>query len=257
MRKLVSVNKVFKISVYIATLCGSLAVASFLTLNVFTDMYQSNVHRDFYEFEPVNYVVIEALNVDVDVQCWDGDKIQIYYNCDAEAEIEQLGSKITLKQQPSFVISLFAFDKYNYGITVKLPRERYKKLSVSSNSGDITVCGIPCDVLDISAKSGDVLAEDISSQLLLYNEKGYSNLNFSEFEQQAIIETESGKADVHLPESADYFLHFTTENGVVFSDKEKLPLRKDISKAYGASPVKLAISTTDGVVSIKSDIKEG
>lgn len=242
---------VFWISAFTALIFGGLAVLSHIVLNNILGVYKSNVSREVLEFEPVNYIEINALNVDVNVSCWEGEMIQIIYNCDSPPVIETTGSKVSLSQEANFVITMLALDKFDFGITVKLPEKQFKRLKVTTNSGNIYTDDIPSEILSLTAVSGDIYAKQIKSQLILDNEKGSSVLGFNGLENDVLIETNNGNVEMTVPKDDLYLLQFQTRKGQLISPREEQPIKQSITKSYGETPHRLAINTVSGEVIIK------
>ncbi len=159
------------------------------------------------------YIDIEILRLDVDIIPYDGNNIRVVYKNELPLELRLGDNKLIIKESEEFVISLFAGSEAEFGLTVYLPEETYREITVYTGGGNVSMHGTECGKITVVTGSGDILVENNRSLVNLVTGSGDISLDFAEVVQDSSVQTRSGNAEILLPKDSSVSLEFETDTG--------------------------------------------
>lgn len=179
--------------------------------------YRNAPHSTAYEEEielaVCEYIDIDVLRLDVEVVPYDGDKIRVRYANDLPLKFSVGDNSLTISESDEFVITLFAQDSARFGMSVYLPQEIYRAITIYAGSGDVKLGALDAQRIDVTTGSGDIISENTRSLVYLQSGTGNITLDFAAVIAQSAIVTRSGNAQLMLPSDCSVALDFETETG--------------------------------------------
>lgn len=159
------------------------------------------------------YIDIEILRLDVELVPYDGKNIRVVYKNELPLELRLGDNRLIIRESEEFVISLFAGSEAEFGLTVYLPEETYREITVYTGGGNVSVYGADCEKMTVITGSGDIRVENNTSLVNLVTSSGNISLDFAEVVQDSSVQTRSGSAEILLPKDSSVAVEFETDTG--------------------------------------------
>ena len=169
-----------------------------------------------YEF--CEYIDLELLRLDVNIEPYDGDEIRVCYYNDLPLDVELGDNRLSISESDRFVISLFAGSGANFGLEIYLPRESYREISVSTASGNVEVGRVDSGKLSIVTESGNITCRDTVSLCNLTTTEGFISADFEAVINGGELLSRRGNAEIFIPERKSIAVDFETEKGECVTD---------------------------------------
>ncbi len=255
--------KKLKTITIILIISGVLFVSAAVLLQLFTPLggFHNKTVRDTKYYENVRELVVISGSIPVELGYTDGELCEVSGVTDLPLIIthEETG-ELRVTQDDSFTLSLFARDKKNYKISVKIPRKSYGRISLSGSGGDITVYdNISCETLEISTKTGDINLNSADERTKIKTTNGNISLFLSALNGDMTINGGAGDITVTTRKELPFFMEFSTENGsctVTGFENEITGRKGDASFLNGKGGRYLKINTQNGNLSITAKEKD-
>jgi hypothetical protein len=162
-----------------ALVCGMLCViftagavtAQYLWFDVLKQ--PGSVHQVSEKLPPQSYLRISMTYLPVKVEVYDGAEIAVDYIGETGLTVEATSDyEWSIKQTEDFALSLFAPDMFDYGLRVKLPRQQYRDITISTGSGDVRVESLAAHALTVTTRDGNITLIDTSANTAVTTRSG-------------------------------------------------------------------------------------
>lgn len=183
----------------------------------FRNAPHAGAYEDELEVSLCEYIDIDVLRLNVSVIPYDGDRIRISYTNDLPLIIEKGDNSLSISESDEFVISILA-ESARFGMTVSLPRDIYREITVSTGSGSVSLGALDAERISVSTGSGAVDSEGTRSLVYLSSGSGDITVDFEAVIPESTVITRSGNADILLPKGSSVALDFETETGACECD---------------------------------------
>ena len=220
--------------------------------------YKGSVVRETLEFEKVKYIDVATTNMDFDIKPWSGEKIKLEYVNDSRMLVLQADENyLTLAQDDSFTLSLFTADVFSYKMTLFLPENDYRELSLTSSSGGISLLETQSEYTEISTRSGAVSVDEATGKLSISTLDGDVRVDYAAFSNAGTINNRSGKTEVIMPDYSGVTLIFTTVSGRLTSDMFAASYENAPGSVTASHPAplcrNLAVKTDEGDLILRKE----
>jgi hypothetical protein len=156
-------------------LCAVFTAGAFAAQYVWFDVLKKpgSMHQLSRNIPPHSYLRISMTYLPVTLTVYDGDEIIIDYIGETALTVEETYDyEWSVKQAEDFALSLFAPEMFGYGLTVKIPRQEYRDISISTGSGDVTVDGLIAHALTVTTRDGDIHLSDTRANTSVITRSG-------------------------------------------------------------------------------------
>ncbi|QGQ97793.1 hypothetical protein EHS13_24335 [Paenibacillus psychroresistens] len=146
----------------------------------------------------------------------------------------------------------------NIHLEISVPKKLFKRISIKSSSGDITISDIQSEVIQLENSSGNIKTQNITGQLKLVTGSGDIRVDLNKLEQDLSFKTGSGTFKLNLLQAPLAIeTNLTTKSGEI---EQKLPnllfkdspdSEKQQSGVLGSNGFKVEGSTRSGDITIK------
>lgn len=208
-------NKMKRISL-IFIFSGIVFLAIGLTLAIIKPFnpYNDAVSDETIYFSDVRELVVITGSLPVQVEYWDGENCEVGCIGDLplKTDIDETGT-LRLTQDDSFSLALFTSRKDSFGLTIRLPRRTYRRVSLMTSSGSVKSEPISCESLEIATKSGDITLLGADDRAKIKNESGNINLGITALSEDMEISGGSGDIMLTLSPRLSVCVQFMTEKG--------------------------------------------
>lgn len=198
-----------KLLIVFAALAAAFGAGAYLFRNV----PHGTAYEEKIELSLCEYIDIDVLRLDVEVQPYEGEKILVRYTNDVPLNFSVGDNSLTINESDEFVITLFAQDSARFGMSVYLPREIYRAITIYSGSGDVKLGALDAQRIDVTTGSGNITSEDTRSLVYFSSGTGDISLDFAAVIPESAIVTRSGNAFLTIPSESSVALDFETETG--------------------------------------------
>lgn len=159
------------------------------------------------------YLSIDLLKTDVTVVPSDDEYIRCVWRNDVPLTAEIGDNSLTITESDEFVISLFAGDVSDYGMTLYLPKEFYRDILIYTASGDVVLGNVDSEKITVVTNSGNITSEDTRSLCSFATGSGEIYLDFYSVIAGSVIQSRSGNAQLVFPKGSSVALDFETDTG--------------------------------------------
>ncbi len=202
--------------ILIVTLAGT---AVFLCLAfLFRNAEHDTVASGERSFVRCDYVSVNVTKLPVTVIPYDGEKILVKYENDTPLNFETGDNRLTVSESEKFVVSIFTGNHSDYGITLYLPNEAYREISLYSGEGDIRVGRANCVRMSIITDSGNIFLENTVSMLNVQTTDGTLNIDFDSVADGSQIFSRRGNVNFTIPYKCSIAVDFQSEAGYCSSE---------------------------------------
>ncbi|MDR2531668.1 MAG: DUF4097 domain-containing protein [Oscillospiraceae bacterium] len=211
--------------------------------------WTSTVHRERREVTPAERVNISSADIPLEVFTYDGEKIIVEYIGESALVIAEDESGLRIFREEDFTLSLFSTDILNYAMTVWLPKQTYKEVRLTTASGDINAENISAEFISVTSRTGNIDLYDIEGLASISTRYGDVKVEFVNFTDICVIDTETGKTEVIMPTRFPVRLDFLTDTGSFTSDffrREYDGHQGDLYLVTGVNPVRITVRTGSG-----------
>lgn len=225
------------------------AAGILLQLHIGRDGYTGSVISDTAEFDTPRELVVITTSMPISVRYGDTDNVKISYTGSLPLIFTEKKGTLSITQNDTFTMTLFAWSLQDSGVTVTLPHKIYERISLSSSSGVITSENLGADILEFSTKSGDMKLIGIDERASVRTDSGNVYAEFSSFTSDMTINAGAGDVTLMMPDDLSVYLEFFTESGSFTSDRFDEPYRGkygDAAVILGDARAKLGVNTTSG-----------
>ncbi len=201
------------------------------------------------EFDVPRELVVITTSMPVTVRYGDTETVTVSYTSSLPLIFTEKKGMLSITQDDSFTMSLFAGSSEENGITVTLPHKVYELISLSSSSGSVTSDSLSADTLEFSTKSGDLKLTGIDERASIRTESGSVYADISSFSGNMTINAGAGNVTLIMPDELSMYLEFLTESGSFTSKRfDKVYHEKfgDAAAILGGGRNKLTVNTTSG-----------
>lgn len=244
-------NKIRRLSL-IFIFSGIFFIAIGLLFAVMTPFNPRNdaVSDETLYFSDVRELVIITGSLPVQVEYWDGESCEVSCIGDLplKTDIDDTGT-LRLTQDDSFSLSLFTRRKSSFGLTVRLPRRTYRRISLTSSSGNVESAPISCETLEIATRSGDITLPGADGRAKIKTESGNIRLGITALGENMEISGGSGNISLTLSPRLSVCVQFLTENGACTAENYE-NRRGDAVIIQNGGENLLKITTTTGNLTI-------
>lgn len=254
-------NKLKKITIFLVA-AGILSIAAAVIMQLFTPL--GHFHRTASEgteyFDSVREIVVVSGSMPVEVSYSDTENCEVSWVSELPiiAHCDEQGV-LRITQDDSFSLSLFSKSSESFGISLKIPRKNYGRISLAASGGRISVRDdISAEVLEISTKTGGIYVFGADSRTKIKTNGGDITAYISTLEGDMTINGGEGDIYVNVPPELSFFMEYSTDSGSCTTSgfPENLKERKgDAAFLSGKGGVNLKIKTTSGNLQLISDIK--
>lgn len=184
----------------------------------FRNAPHGTAYEEELELAVCEYIDIDVLRLDVSVFPYEGEKILVKYANDLPLKFSVGDNSLTISESDEFVITLFAQDSARFGMSVYLPCEIYRAVTIYTGSGDVKLGALDAQRIDVTTGSGNITSTDTRSLVYLSSGSGDISLDFMSVIAESSIVTRSGNAQLFFPADSSVALDFETETGECKSD---------------------------------------
>jgi hypothetical protein len=234
----------------LAVIFGALAVITQLfAFEMFG--WESTVHRERREIDVPEWgsISISSADIPLRVYTYDGEKIIVEYIGETALIINEDPLDFHISRVEDFTLSLFSRDVLNYGMVVMLPRQTYREIKLTSASGDIFAEDISSELLGVTSRTGNISLYAIEGLITVSTRQGDVSAEFISFTDFCAIETDSGDVKIIMPERFSVDLTFLTDTGRLTSDFFRREYRSHEGDMYliaGDNPLRFTVRTGSG-----------
>lgn len=208
-------NKIKRLSLLFAAAGIILIVlGAFLTAVKPFNPYNDAVSDETLYFSDVRELIVITGSLPIKVEYWDGESCEVSCIGDLplKTDIDDTGT-LRLTQDDSFSLSLFTRRKSSFGLTVRLPRRTYRRISLTSSSGKAESEPISCETLEIATRSGDITLLGADDRAKIKTESGNIRVGISALGGNMEISGGSGDVYLNLSQRLSVCMEFATEKG--------------------------------------------
>lgn len=246
-------NKVRRLSILfifsgIIFLAVGLAIAKIKPFNPYNDA----ISDETLYFSEVRELVVITGSLPITVEYWDGENCEVSCIGDLplKTDIDETGT-LRLTQDDSFSLALFTARRNSFGLTVKLPRRTYRRVSLTSSSGNVESEAISCESLEIATKSGNISLLGADDRAKIKTESGDINLGITALGGDMEVSGGSGNITLRLSERLSVCVQFMTEKGTCTAENYENRRGDAVIIQNGGENI-LKINTTTGRLSINN-----
>lgn len=235
--------------IFTLTLIFLVSLAAAISIQVlYGKDYEDPTSSEHLEIEPVNYISINSLAMDVNVILHDGDKILIDYVNETPIDVEFDENKLNINEKESVVISFLSIKQFDYKITVSLPSRFYREIKVKNKIGNTLISGISSDTVLCDSVTGNISIYGINSLLKVSSDSGKIECSFDDLIHDASITSTKGNVKAILPPATPVSLEYKTTTGRFLSDffVEDYDIEGSFKVSSGIEPNTLKVITKMG-----------
>lgn len=214
--------------------------------------YNDAISDETLYFSDVRELIVITGSLPITVEYWDGENCEVSCTGDLplKTDIDETGA-LRLTQDDSFSLALFTLRKNSFGLTIKLPRRSYRRVSLTSSSGNVESEPISCESLEIATRSGNIALFGADDRAKIKTESGNISLSVSALGGDMEIFGGSGDISLTLSPRLSVCMQFMTEKGgCTTADYENR--RGDAVVIRNGGEHLLKITTTTGSLKIDS-----
>ena len=189
------------------------AVAFGVTAYFFRNAEHDNAAEGDDLFPVCDYIDINLVRLNAEILPYSGDKIRVCYKNNLPLIVEYGDNRLTVSEDESFVISLFPSESTSFGVSVFLPEQSYREISVSSGGGNVMVGRVDGRIISVVTESGDITFRDTVSQFNLSTTEGFISLDIEAAMRNSSILSRKGDVDIFVSEKASVCVDFETGTG--------------------------------------------
>lgn len=244
-------NKVRRLSlIFIFSGIVFLAIGFSLAMIKPFNPYNDAVSDETIYFSDVRELVVITGSLPVQVEYWDGENCEVSCIGDLplKTDIDETGT-LRLTQDDSFSLALFTRRKDTFGLTVRLPRRTYRRVSLTSSSGNVESEPISCESLEIATRSGAITLFGADDRAKIKTESGDINLGITALGEDMEISGGSGDITLTLSPRLSVCVQFMTEKGYCTAEDYE-NRRGDAVIIQNGGENLLKITTTTGQLTI-------
>ena len=211
--------------------------------------YAGSVMSGTAEFEKPRELVVITTSMPINVRYGDTENVLVSYTGGLPLIFSEKKGMLSITQDDTFSMTLFAQSADTAGVDVILPHKVYERISLSSSSGSVTSDMLAADTLEFSTKSGDMKLLGIDERTSVRTESGDIYAEFSSFSSDMTINAGAGDVKLVMPEDLSVYLEYFTESGSFTSERFDEPYYGkygDAALILGDARSKLRVSTTSG-----------
>ncbi len=234
------------------SVCGLLLIGGSVLLQLFTPA--GDMHIKFLSgtknFDNVREIIVVTGALPVRVEFTEGDSCEVEWHSGLPLimSCDEYGT-LRITEDDSFTLSVFSDNAEESGITLRLPVRGYERISVATSGGDIVCSDVSTDSLELSARSGNILAAGADERTKIRTESGDITFSTDSFLGEMAVNSVSGNITAYLDGRADFFVEFTTEGGRCTS----YGFDKNVNNRKGDA----ALLSGKGINILKIDTKTG
>jgi hypothetical protein len=132
-----------------------------------------SVHQVSERIAPHAYLRISMTYLPVKLEVYDGAEITVDYMGETGLTVEETSDyEWSIKQTEDFALPLFAPDMFDYGLTVRVPKQQYRDITISAGSGDVRVEGIAAHALTVTTRDGNITLIDTRANTAVTTRSG-------------------------------------------------------------------------------------
>ncbi len=208
-------NKLKRLSL-LFIIIGTLFIAAGAALAYFRPFnpYNDAVSDETLYFGSVRELIVITGSLPITVEYWDGEDCEVSCIGDLPliTDTDESGV-LRITQDDSFSLALFTARRGSFGVTVKLPRRTYRRISLTSSSGNVSTQPISCESLEISTRSGDISLFGADERAKIKTESGNIALGISALGGDMELSGGSGDISLTLSKRLSVCMEYMTEKG--------------------------------------------
>ena len=211
--------------------------------------YAGSVVSGTAEFEKPRELVVITTSMPISVKYGDTETVQVSYTGGLPLIFSENKGMLSITQDDTFSMTLFAQSADSAGVEVILPHKVYERISLSSSSGSVTSDMLAADILEFSTKSGDMQLLGIDERASVRTESGNIYAEFSSFSSDMTINAGAGDVRLVMPVELSVYLEYFTESGSFTSERFGEPYHGkygDAALILGDARSKLRVNTSSG-----------
>lgn len=176
--------------------------------------YNDAVSDETLYFGGVRELVVITGSLPITVEYWEGEDCEVSCTGDLPliTDIDESGI-LRLTQDDSFSLALFTARRDSFGVTIRLPRRTYRRVSLTSSSGDVSAQPISCESLEISTRRGDISLFGADDRAKIKTESGNISLGISALGGDMELSGGSGDISLTLSKRLSVCMEYMTEKG--------------------------------------------
>lgn len=215
------INKMLVLALILSVVFG---LAAFLM----RDYPHASEAGGVFTFPIAEYLDIDLQRLDISLIPYDGDELKVEYKNDRPLEFEMGDNELIITEDATFVVSLFAGKRSEFGVKIYLPRVDYREISLFTGTGNADVGRISCQKLSAVTETGDITVDGAECMLSLSTGSGRISTDINKIVHDSDIINRSGDTELILPPKSSVAIDFKTKDGECETDL----INGDISGSY-------------------------
>lgn len=180
---------------------------------LFRNARHDSVQQDNLIFDMCEYIDIDLQRLPVSLIPYDESRIRIEYKNDLPLDFELGDNRLSITESKKIVVSLFAGRDSEFGLTLYLPEQIYREISVYTGTGNVNVGRVDSSKMTIGTETGDIYCGNAVSLMNLSTTSGYISVDFDYVVSETEILSRNGDVLLKLPEGASAAVDFETDEG--------------------------------------------
>lgn len=237
------INRCLVVSLILGVLFGVLA---YLTRN---EPHASEAGGEF-TFPLQEYLDIDLQLLDVELIPYDGEEITVEYKNDRPLDMEIGDNTLTITESDTFIVSLFAGKRSEFGLKLYLPRTKYRDIAIYTGTGSVSVRGVECKKLSAVTDSGDIEIDDMCYLASLVTTDGSVRADITTLVRDTDILNRNGNIDITIPPESSVTIDFRTKDGECRTDMISGQIHGDYVYAWNGGRTRIGITAEHGIFTV-------
>lgn len=235
------VNRLLIVSLILAAVFGGLAY-------MFRNYPHASAAGGEFTFPLQQYLDIDLQRLDVSLIPYDGEEIILEYKNDRPLEVEIGDNELKIVESDKFIVSLFAGSEAEFGVKIYLPRTDYREVSLYTSSGNVSVGELNCKKLSVITESGDITLKGVTYPFTLSTTGGAVYADIYELIDGSEILDREGDVELIIPPDISFAVDFATRDGLCVSELIRKQIYGDFLYSFNGGKQQISVTAEHGTL---------